>query len=265
MPNLNFWNRFWNRLQSFSFFLKQWLSRNWQPLLLLFGTYIPLAIFAILAMQIWHHEGGLWWDVSILTAIHSTAQANLDAFATTLTRFGTKWGVFPAVGLVAIGLLYARRWRLLTYWLITMLGCGLINHTAKLWLHRVRPGLWNYNPLPDFSFPSGHAMSSMGFVVALVIISWNTRWRTWVLLLGGLFVVSIAWTRLYLGVHYPSDIVAGWMLSLAWAIAVSLVVKPLGSITQITEQISDKITRKLEGTGAESDLQASTSTQKQPR
>lgn len=216
----------WKYLQSFTYFLEQWLQRNWQPLLLLFGTYIPLAIFAILAMQIWQQEGGLWWDVSILTAIHSTAQARLDVIATILTKFGTKWGVIPAATVIAIRLFYARRWRWLTYWLITMLGCGLINRVAKIWLHRVRPSLWEYTPLPEFSFPSGHAMSSMGFVVALVILTWHTRWRSWVLTFGSLFVISIGWTRLYLGVHYPSDIVAGWMMSIAWAVAVSLIVKP---------------------------------------
>ncbi|WNZ26986.1 phosphatase PAP2 family protein [Leptolyngbya sp. NK1-12] len=219
----------WNRLQSFTYFLSRWLQRNWQPLLFLFGTYVPLAIFAILAMQIWQLEGGLSWDVAIMQAIHANANATLDRIVPVWTKFGTRWGVFPVSTLIAVGLLYARRWRLLTYWLITLIGCVLINRIAKLWLHRVRPSLWEYPPVPEFSFPSGHAMASMGFVVALIILTWNTSWRIWVWLLGSFFVVSIGWTRLYLGVHYPSDILAGWMMSIAWAIGVSLIVKPLSS------------------------------------
>jgi undecaprenyl-diphosphatase len=221
----------WQRLESFTYFLQRWLRHNWRPLLLLFGIYVPLAIFAILAMQIWQLEGGLWWDVAIMQAIHATAQTKLDIFASIWTKLGTRWGVIPASVLIGIGLLYARRWRFLTYWLITLLGCSLINRVAKLWLHRVRPSLWDYPPVPEFSFPSGHAMSSMGFVMAMIILTWNARWRVWVWLLGGLFVLSIGWTRLYLGVHYPSDIVAGWMMSIAWAVGVSLVVKPLSSVT----------------------------------
>jgi undecaprenyl-diphosphatase len=62
----------------------------------------------------------------------------------------------------------------------------------------------------------------MTFVVALVILTWGSRWCWSVLLGGGLFVVAIAWTRLYLGVHFPSDILAGWLLSIAWAVTVSL-------------------------------------------
>jgi membrane-associated phospholipid phosphatase len=217
----------WQRLESFIYFLKEWLRHNWQPLLLLFGIYVPLAIFAILTVQIWQLEGGLGWDVVVMHAIHAMADPRLDSVAVILTKFGTRWGVVPAAIGIGIALLYARRWRFLTYWLITLCGCGIINRIAKIWLHRVRPTLWDYPPAPEFSFPSGHAMLSMGFVAALIILTWNTSWRIWVGLLGGLFVISIGWTRLYLGVHYPSDIVAGWMLSIAWAIGVSLIVKPL--------------------------------------
>ncbi len=45
-------------------------------------------------------------------------------------------------------------------------------------------------------------------------------------MVGGLFVVAIGWTRIYLGVHYPSDILAGWLVSIGWAVGVSLIVRP---------------------------------------
>lgn len=220
---------FGKRLQSFLYFLKHWIKGNWQPLLLLFGIYLPLAIFIVLAIQIWRLEGGLGWDIAILMAIHQTAHPWLDGLAAIWTKLGTKWGVFPATAVIAMALLYRRRWRWLTYWLIALLGCGSINLLAKTWLHRVRPSLWAYPPLADFSFPSGHAMASMGFVMALLVLTWHSRWRIWVLLLGSLFVVSIAWTRLYLGVHYPSDIVAGWMMAIAWTMGTSLAVKPFAA------------------------------------
>lgn len=94
-------------------------------------------------------------------------------------------------------------------------------------LHRVRPHLWE-SPAPefDYGFPSGHAMSSMTLVAVLVILTWGSRWRWWVLAAGTIFVLVIGWTRLYLGVHYPSDILAGWMASIAWAVGVSWVIKP---------------------------------------
>jgi undecaprenyl-diphosphatase len=124
--------------------------------------------------------------------------------------------------------------------LTTLLGSIVINRTAKLLLHRVRPHLWeSLSPEFDFAFPSGHAMSSMTLVAALVILTWGTRWRWLVLSFGGLFVLAIGWTRLYLGVHFPSDILAGWMVSLAWAIGVSLLIRPhLAKPTAVNDEKS---------------------------
>jgi membrane-associated phospholipid phosphatase len=126
-----------------------------------------------------------------------------------------------------------RRWRKLAYLITTLLGSIIINRTAKTLLHRVRPHLWE-SPAPefDYGFPSGHAMSSMTLVVTLVILTWGSRWGMLVLVTGGIFVLAIGWTRLYLGVHYPSDILAGWVASIAWATGVSLLIKPYRSKRQ---------------------------------
>lgn len=215
-------------LQSFLKFLKNLIVSHWRSLLLLLiGVGLPLLVFGELAEDVWEKQGGFPWDESILLAIHSTSNPQLDVFASTLTHFGVFWGVFPVAMVISIILLLKRRWRSLAYLLPTLLGSIVINRTAKVLLHRVRPHLWE-SPAPefDYGFPSGHAMSSMTLVAALVILAWGTRWCWWVLLVGGLFVLAIAWTRLYLGVHYPSDIIAGWMASLAWAIGVSLLIRP---------------------------------------
>jgi undecaprenyl-diphosphatase len=220
--------KLWQYLQAFISFLKRLLIARWQLLiLLLIGVFLPLQIFGNLAEDVWENEGGFTWDEPILLAIHSTANSQLDTFATTLTKFGVFWGVFPAAGLISLGLLIQRRWRSLAYFLTTLLGSIVINRTAKVLLHRVRPHLWE-SPAPefDYGFPSGHAMSSMTFIAALVILTWGSRWCLWVMVFGGIFVIAIAWTRLYLGVHYPSDIVAGWTASIAWATGVSLLIKP---------------------------------------
>lgn len=219
---------FGTQLQSFLSFLKKLLIAHWRSLLvLLIGVYLPLQVFEELAVEVWKNGGGFPWDEPILLAIHTTSQPQLDVFAATLTRFGRFWGVFPAASAIALVLLFRRRWRSLAYLLTTMLGSVVINRTAKVLLHRVRPHLWeSFSPEFNYAFPSGHAMSSMALVAALVILTWGTRWCWLVLVVGSLFVVAIGWTRLYLGVHFPSDILAGWMVSIAWAVGVSLIIRP---------------------------------------
>ena len=219
---------FWKLLKSFSNFLKKLLSDRWRSLLmLLIGVTLPLLVFGTLAMVVLENKGGFPWDEPILLAVHQTTQPQLNVFVETLTKFGVFWGVFPVVTMTSVILLYQRKWRSLAYLLITIPGSHFINYTAKGLLHRVRPHLWDsLSPEFDYSFPSGHAMSSMTLVAVMVILTWETRWRWLILTFGSLFVVAIGWTRLYLGVHFPSDILAGWMVSLAWSIGVSLILRP---------------------------------------
>lgn len=218
----------WKHLKSFLEFLKKLLIVHWRSLLvLLLGVGLPLLGFGVLAEEVWEKEGGFPWDVPILLAIHKTASPQLNVFATTVTGFGVFWGVFPVASAIALLLLYRQHWRSLAYLLTTLLGSIVINRTAKQLLHRVRPHLWESpSPESDYGFPSGHAMSSMTLVAALVILTWDSRWRLPILISGSVFVLAIAWTRLYLGVHYPSDILAGWMVSIGWALGVSLLIRP---------------------------------------
>ncbi len=214
--------------QTFLKFLKHLLIvRRGALLVLLIGVFLPLQLFGELAEDVWEHQGGFWWDVPILLAIHATSQPQLDTIAVFLTKLGVFWGVFPVAIATGLFFLIQRRWHSLAYLVTTLAGSMVINRSAKVLLHRVRPHLWQ-SPTPefDYGFPSGHAMSSMTLVAALVILAWNTRWRWWTLIVGGVFVLAIGWTRLYLGVHYPSDILAGWLVSVAWAIGVSLLIKP---------------------------------------
>ncbi|WP_017318632.1 phosphatase PAP2 family protein [Mastigocladopsis repens] len=215
-------------IQSFLEFSKKLLVARWDSLLLLLiGVYLPLQIFGLLAVEVWKNEGGFPWDVPILVAIHSTARTQLDVIAVTLTHFGSKWFVFPVVAVIGLVLFIQRRWRSLTYLLTTEIGSAIINRTAKEFMHRVRPQIWeSLAPELDFSFPSGHSMTSMTLVAALVILTWGSIWCWLVLIVGSAFVLAIGWTRLYLGVHFPSDILAGWMVSIAWAIGVSVIIRP---------------------------------------
>jgi undecaprenyl-diphosphatase len=219
--------RLWQLLQSFFRFVQQLLMTHWRSLLLLLlGVFLPLQVFGELAEDVWENEGGFPWDVPVLLAVHSTANPQLDVVVTMLTKLGVFWGVFPIATVTALVLFNRRRWRSLTYLIVTLLGSIIINRTAKVLLHRVRPHLWE-SPAPefDYGFPSGHAMSSMTFVAVLVILTWGSRWRWLVLIVGTIFVLVIGWTRLYLGVHYPSDILAGWMVSVGWAVGVSLIIR----------------------------------------
>jgi len=209
-------------------FIKNLLVARWRSLLLLFvGVYLPLQIFQILAVQVWQYQAGFPWDVPVLLAVHSIANPQLDTLAVVLTKFGSFWTVLPILTTIAIILLWQKRWRSLVYLLITALGSAFINRTAKEFWHRIRPDFWtSLAPELDFSFPSGHAMTSTTLAIILLILAWQSSWRWAAWIFGSLYVLTIGWTRLYLGVHFPSDILAGWMVAIAWGTGVSIIIKP---------------------------------------
>jgi undecaprenyl-diphosphatase len=106
--------------------------------------------------------------------------------------------------------------------LIATLGGILLNNLLKMGFGRPRPQLFDWGThVVSWSFPSGHAMSAAvvyGTVAYLAARLQAKHWhRVATLLCAIVLIVMIAITRLYLGVHYPSDVIAGIIIGLAWA------------------------------------------------
>jgi len=76
------------------------------------------------------------------------------------------------------------------------------------------------------SFPSGHAVSSMAFVAAMVRLAWPTRHRWAAIGFGAAFVALVGVSRVYLGFHYLSDVAAGWCVSLIWVMLLGFALGP---------------------------------------
>lgn len=100
------------------------------------------------------------------------------------------------------------------------LGGFMVNYFMKLWFHRLRPINPLIEPLKNFSFPSGHAMSGFIFYGLLVYLIWKANIPLAVKYISGgvliLFSLLIGFSRIYLRVHYPSDVMAGFCIGFAW-------------------------------------------------
>ena len=125
-----------------------------------------------------------------------------------------------AVVVVAIGLVLAglRRWRDLAYGAVIVGVVWAVNPALKALVARSRPDLW---PAPmelsEHTFPSGHAANTAALAAAVILIAWTTRLRTLAVVGGVALVLVVGFGQLILGVHYPSDILAGWLWAFACA------------------------------------------------
>ena len=201
------------------------LRRHGGRLVLLFaGLLLPLWGFAELAEEV--HEGdALAFDEPLLLFAQAVAHEGFDRVFVWFSALGYAWGVVPAdIVLVAV-LALRRKLREGLFAGLSLAGSGALNVAAKHAFSRERPTLWeSIAPEATYSFPSGHAMGSMTLALVLVLLAWPTRWRVPVLACMAVFVPMVGLSRIYLGVHYPSDILAGWAAASIWVVGVYLLV-----------------------------------------
>ena len=184
------------------------LPRWWWTLGLLVAA--PLALFAALTGIV--VRGTPSWDTSVLQTVahHQGHRAAVQV----ISAFGS-WEVVSVLLCVALGLLLgARLNRQAVFVAAATLASMAASGIMKVVVARPRPAVVRQAP-GSWSFPSGHTMSATGFAVALAIVFWPTRWRWPVLIAATLYAVGIGLSRVYLTVHYPSDVLGGWALSLA--------------------------------------------------
>ena len=201
-------------------------ARSWRRLGIAFALIaIPVLGFVQLVDEV-RDQDTLPYDEAILRAINTISSPGLDALVVAVTQLGGVIGVVVlTTGIVA--LLWQRRYRLNALLLaIGVGGAALLNVLLKAVFQRDRPQLWERIVTENsYSFPSGHAMASCALAVSLIFLLWPTRWRWWALAGGVLYMCVIAFTRMYLGVHYPTEILAGWAVSTAWVAIVFGVVR----------------------------------------
>ena len=197
---------------------------GWRLVLLFAGMLLPMWAFVELADEV--HEGEqIAFDLPMLRFAEAIASERLDAFFLLVSEVGYGWGVVPGDVLLVVVLLVRRRWREAAFAAIATGGSGLLNVVTKQLFARPRPDLWeSISPHSTYSFPSGHAMGSMTLAIVLVLLAWPTRARWWVVAAMAVFVPLVGLSRVYLGVHYPSDILAGWAAAAIWVVGVYLVV-----------------------------------------
>jgi membrane protein DedA with SNARE-associated domain/membrane-associated phospholipid phosphatase len=207
----------------------RWLGRRLTP-----GQYLGLHLtlglvaaagclwlFGGLAEDVVTNDPLVRFDRAVADYLHASATPALTTFFLIVTAFGSIGAVALLGVLVAAFLARRRQWFLLGTWVAAVVGSAVLNRLLKELFARPRP--FFEHPLlveTSYSFPSGHAMESLvvyGMLSYFAVLALKT-WRAQVAVIfaAALLVLLIGLSRMYLGVHYFSDVAAGYAAGGLW-------------------------------------------------
>lgn len=210
---------------------KTWLTLARQeivPIAIFLGIALPVLAFFEIADEVGEGEAR-WFDESLLLALRTSDPADpigprwFETSVMDITALGG-FAVLALVTLLAVGYLLAiKRWGGALMLLAATLGGTAISEGLKMGFNRPRPDLVAHIvETTSMSFPSGHAMlSAVTYLTlgALIARTQHSRQlRGYVLGAAILLTLLIGASRVYLGVHWPTDVLAGWCLGAAWAL-----------------------------------------------
>jgi undecaprenyl-diphosphatase len=173
------------------------------------------------------------FDERVLLWMNAHASPKLDVLALEVTALGSGMVVWMTLLVASVFLwLSGHRYSVALLW-IAFLGSTLLNSALKAGFDRPRPDLfeWRVVHAGQSSFPSGHTMTGTVVYATLAYLVTrlepSRRLRRFTMLVALVVVVMVGASRLYLGVHYPSDVLAGFVAGLAWATCCALGIEAL--------------------------------------
>jgi undecaprenyl-diphosphatase len=207
---------------------------EWMSIWLLLGLAAAigsLIFFAWLSDEVLEGETRTFDDAT-RASVHAWASPPLTSFMQVISFMGSTRFLFAATTVATLIMIWVKWKREAILFPITMIGAGLLNMTLKLSFQRARPvPFFDLLPPRSYSFPSGHSLASFCFYgVLAAMLSARIQSRRWRLVFwaGAIVIVLLmGLSRIYLGVHYTTDVLAGYAAALIWVMVVSFVEQTL--------------------------------------
>jgi len=179
---------------------------------------LTLLIITLLFEQVLQQKS-FNFDQSLLIKIHAFSDPHLDAIMVAITHLGNPTSIVIVFTLSFLLLLWHKDYLEAKILIVASLGAFFLNVGLKLFFTKNRPQLWDQLIIEkSFSFPSGHAIGSMVLYGFLGYLLANHYPKLTILIysLTTILILSIGFSRLYLGVHWPTDIIAGYAIGFLW-------------------------------------------------
>ena len=212
------------------------IAQRRQILVWCIGGYI-LALAAGIALALFLRNAGSWldglrWEVQLLQAVNAVdVPATVDWALLVLPWFGTNITLLPILAAAAAWLISRGRGLLAVHLLVMQAGAFTMNPILKALFDRPRPALWEMRgQFAWASYPSGHAIASVASLFTIAILLHRERGWRWPFPVAATLLVLTSYSRLYLGVHWPTDVIGGVIMGAIWLAATLVAFRPASSL-----------------------------------
>lgn len=191
----------------------------------LLAAAIVAVLLAVLADEV--REGSTQgFDDAVRGTVHAVSSPAATSILYAVTQLGSPLFLLPMTIVSSLIFLHLRRIRAAILLSATMVGVTLLNWLLKLVFQRARPvPFFGLSPPTSYSFPSGHSLASFcfyGALAALVAVRLRSPvLRAVVWAAAAVVIIAVGFSRLYLGVHYASDVIAGYATGFVWVLTVA--------------------------------------------
>ncbi|MEO6878328.1 MAG: phosphatase PAP2 family protein [Gemmatimonadaceae bacterium] len=204
--------------------MRRWWRHRWRPIL---TGFLLAFLIGVICAQItksfgdWNH--GYAWERALMIRVHTPLPRALDELMLICPWFGTNISLIPAVAIICWWLWAKRhRPRLAMRLAIVQVGSYLLNPSLKALFDRARPDLFERRGWYGWSsYPSGHAIASVSVLLTLAIILRREMGWIWPYYIIVPILLASMYSRIYLAVHWPTDVIAGAVVGLVW-LAISI-------------------------------------------
>lgn len=244
--------RWWRALWERGSGVFNYLTRHgWVPLAALLLALLGFWGFIALASEVQEGE---------TTAVDEWVFENIAGRYETIGKFGQEGGrdltalggstvITLMVGFVTIFLLLRRQWKSAAFVVAAVFGGLVLSLVLKWFFDRARPDLFEHHSLTSTSsFPSGHSTNAAVTYLTLAILVAklvkSTSMKAYILAAGLLVPLLVGLSRIFVGVHWPSDVLGGWLIGLAWGLlvyAAATYLQEHGAIEQEGEIAEEKL------------------------
>lgn len=177
---------------------------------------ILLILFLAMGFMVKGSAEGILFDMAILEAIHKSSNPVIFTIMNFISFIGSAKFLVPVIGIVIIITIINRRYFVSKFLLFNTLGSFLFNYILKEIFQRTRPLDFSLVEQAGLSYPSGHSMVVMTMYLAIAYLltreERDPRRKRRVYTIAGIIILLMGISRLYLGVHWPTDVIGGFIM-----------------------------------------------------